>query len=442
MIVEFNLPPKVHLWCNVEEKDNDYNKKDRVNSDLEEIGSSNPINCAHVDCSLEAKLDYNDQAKRYSYCSSDCFWLEAKKLNSVKMTQVQETDPDYSTVRSKFLFGLPNAKIIAIIRLQMPKDITLRYQNYSLQVALENGVPTKNVIHSMFHGTPAACFPLDLVILNRVCNRFCGMCGIAKEGNKSICSKRRGRMWFASSSRVSLGYCGRNNTKAMFLVDVVSPKCDRILIVNKDKATLPRFLIIFEHDQYNHQPIRNCQLKATITKKTKQLAQISPNTNQQQRQELQAVNAEFTSRDKKFTAEVQRILTLLNTSIGSKDGVSTSCDLWQPISELRQSCGSQSENCDIVVAKAEPRDNDSSSSDQQSDANQSEASSGLWQKEDVLLMICVILLWLIFLAWGGKLSRDIIKNYYRRINDLKGSNLDKTGAWIDSKTNVVSDNSE
>ncbi|CAG8615454.1 8336_t:CDS:2, partial [Ambispora leptoticha] len=27
----------------------------------------------------------------------------------------------------------------------------------------------------------------------------------------------------------------------------------------------------------------------------------------------------------------------------------------------------------------------------------------------------------------GQLSRDIIKNYYRRINDLKGSKLDKIG---------------
>jgi len=35
------------------------------------------------------------------------------------------------------------------------------------------------------------------------------------------------------------------------------------------------------------------------------------------------------------------------------------------------------------------------------------------------------------------LSRDIIKNYYRRINDLKSSKL---GAWIDSKT--VTRNSE
>ncbi|CAG8494246.1 6793_t:CDS:2 [Ambispora leptoticha] len=264
LIVEFNLPPKIHLWCNVDhEKKNENhvtilgnnpppNKgKDRVNSDLEEIENSNSINCENVDCSLEAKLDPNDPTKRYSYCSSNCFWLESSKLDSVRMTQIQENDPDYSTVRSKFSFGLPNAKIIAIIRLQMPNEITQRYQNYSQNIALEKGVPSENVIHRMFHGTVAACLPLDLIILNRLCKKFCGMCGIAKEGNKSVYSKRRGKMWFASSSQVSLGYCGRNNMKAMFLVDVVSPKCDRILIVDKDEATLPRFLIIFRHKLHN-----------------------------------------------------------------------------------------------------------------------------------------------------------------------------------------------
>jgi len=34
---------------------------------------------------------------------------------------------------------------------------------------------------------------------------------------------------------------------------------------------------------------------------------------------------------------------------------------------------------------------------------------------------------------AGKRSKDIIKNYYRRINDLKGSKLDQISAWIDSK---------
>ncbi|CAG8541022.1 17_t:CDS:1, partial [Ambispora leptoticha] len=63
-----------------------------------------------------ATLDPNDPTKRYSYCSSNCFWYESNKLGSVKMTQLQGNDPDYSTVRSKFSFGLPNAKIIAIIR--------------------------------------------------------------------------------------------------------------------------------------------------------------------------------------------------------------------------------------------------------------------------------------------------------------------------------------
>ncbi|CAG8450040.1 3273_t:CDS:2 [Ambispora leptoticha] len=64
--------------------------------------------------------------------------------------------------------------------------------------------------------------------------------------------------------------------------------------------------------------------------------------------------------------------------------------------------------------EVELQDNDSS--DQQSDENQSEASSAVDINRGV-----------------GKLSRDIIKNYYRRINDLKGSKLDQIGAWIDSK---------
>ena len=34
----------------------------------------------------------------------------------------------------------------------------------------------------------------------------------------------------------------------------------------------------------------------------------------------------------------------------------------------------------------------------------------------------------------GKISKDSIKKYYHGFNDLKSSNLDKIGAWIDSKT--------
>ncbi|CAG8655099.1 6402_t:CDS:2, partial [Ambispora gerdemannii] len=101
-------------------------------------------------------------------------------------------------------------------------------------------------------------------------------------------------------------------------------------------------------------------------------------------------NAELTSRDEKFTAEVQRIFTMLNTSTA----------MWNQFKII----------FDRIMAERR------------------------CSFDDMCNVVMVDLLNL------GKIGKDSIKNYYRKINDLRGSNLDKIGAWIDSKT--VTRNSE
>ncbi|CAG8686421.1 6089_t:CDS:1, partial [Ambispora gerdemannii] len=198
-------------------------------------------------------------------------------------------------------------------------------------------------------------------------------------------------------------------------------------------------------------------------------------------------NAELTSRDEKFTAEVQRIFTMFNTSTARLDeiervlqnhhnnfgrvatefeSINGSISMLQ--NEINRYYAVVQARSDISpeiiepIEDAELQDNDSS--DQQSDANQSEASSGssqrsfsdmtseIWnqfkiifdmimaEKECSFDDMCNIVMVDLLNLGVGKLSKDIIKNYYRRINDLRGSNLDKIGSWIDSKT--VTHNSE
>ncbi|CAJ0908869.1 14610_t:CDS:2, partial [Entrophospora sp. SA101] len=55
-------------------------------------------------------------------------------------------------------------------------------------------------------------------------------------------------MWFANSSAISLGYCSNDPIKAIFIVDVISlvgPQAN-VIIVDKEEATLVKFLVLFQ----------------------------------------------------------------------------------------------------------------------------------------------------------------------------------------------------
>ncbi|CAG8569676.1 5488_t:CDS:1, partial [Ambispora leptoticha] len=184
-------------------------------------------------------------------------------------------------------------------------------------------------------------------------------------------------------------------------------------------------------------------------------------------------NAEFTLRDEKFTAEIQRILTMINTSTAKFDEIEQVLQTYhnnfgRVAAEFELINGSismlQNEinryyavvqaRSDISpeiriepIEEAEPGDNANQS--EASDSSQrsfSDTTSEIWNQFKIIFdrimaergcsfddMCNIVMIDLLNLR-VGKLSKDIIKNYYRKINDLRGSNLDKIGAWIDSKT--------
>ncbi|CAG8535490.1 10853_t:CDS:2 [Acaulospora colombiana] len=151
--------------------------------------------------------------------------------STTRIVRMNQNDPDYIAVQQRFLAGIPNAKIQAILRMNMPRRLVDAHENYKNQ--------TRQIVHQMFHGTRVACNPEKYYDNNAeltFCATGCGLCGISQNGNLCSVSKHSGRMWFARHSSTSLGYCGSVQIKAMFSVDVVSPSTtpQDIIIVDKE----------------------------------------------------------------------------------------------------------------------------------------------------------------------------------------------------------------
>ncbi|CAJ0834312.1 2401_t:CDS:2 [Entrophospora sp. SA101] len=192
---------------------------------------SNLSKCSNANCNRNKFIDPSDQkvydycgktysTKYYSYCSSNCYWLETTTLTQTKLTLLAPDDLDYDVAKRPFLNGIPSAKIHGIIRIQMPKIIVDAHQILKKQPGLKS--------YKLFHGTKTTCDPMNITrclktICNTSVNNNCGVCGIITKGNDTTCSRYGGTMWFAQSSNTSLCYCSVDKgNKAMFLLDVLS----------------------------------------------------------------------------------------------------------------------------------------------------------------------------------------------------------------------------
>ncbi|RHZ44699.1 hypothetical protein Glove_712g41 [Diversispora epigaea] len=174
-----------------------------------------------------------------------------KRTTRTIMSNLNSDDPQYIEIEKLFHSGLPNQNIFAIIHLQMPTKKVEIHEEYKKTFNI-------NSTHRMFHGTKNACNPELLVTQENdysFCKSGCGMCGIIQNGNQKKLSKHSSYMWFADNSITSNGYVGSTEIKAMFVVDIISPIKGSVLTTNRDRATLPRYLILFK--DYGAKPINN-----------------------------------------------------------------------------------------------------------------------------------------------------------------------------------------
>ncbi|CAG8619461.1 11013_t:CDS:2 [Ambispora gerdemannii] len=209
------------------------------------INASDRKRCALSTCHNLAYIDPQDPKKYKAYCSARCYWGQVSKQTQTLPTLLESHDLDYMAIHEKFIADLPRTQVLAIIRLQMSREISRNFFEYRKNLAITNKVKPEALTHRMFHGTKTGCDPTEMLCYNRFCEKSCGMCGIVREGNRKEFSRYAGKMWFAANSSISLSYCGCNSVKAMFVIDVVHADCGSIIIVDRDEATLPRYLIIF-----------------------------------------------------------------------------------------------------------------------------------------------------------------------------------------------------
>ncbi|CAG8597978.1 17999_t:CDS:2 [Rhizophagus irregularis] len=218
-----------------------------------------------VSTSIESSdMDQNDSAyetETDSYCCMKKKEKKGKKKSSksiktiktirrTKLKTLSPKDEEYIEIKKLFQAGLPNKNILGIIRLQMPTRLIKAHEQFKRELAQNNITSESQICHRMFHGTKTAFICKPQHFINNKCALFCkigcGVCGIVQEGNKTKYSRYNQRMWFANNSATSLSYCSSNNVKAMFVVDVVSTSPNSILIIEKDEATIPRYLIVFQ----------------------------------------------------------------------------------------------------------------------------------------------------------------------------------------------------
>ncbi|GES93469.1 hypothetical protein GLOIN_2v1684586 [Rhizophagus clarus] len=195
------------------------------------------------------------------------------KIYKTEMILLNPTDPKYISIKSSFK-GRPlsQSKILGIFELRMPTKLEERHETYKKSLSKITKKSIKEVTHQMFHGTTSNCSPerfIEELIYNqekdeeivkeyhverKFCGKDCGLCGIIQQGNRTKYTKtkslfRKNRMWFANDPYTSLYYCNGvvlKSVKSMFVVDVIKKNPGEVLIVNKERAALPRFLILFE----------------------------------------------------------------------------------------------------------------------------------------------------------------------------------------------------
>ncbi|RIA83354.1 hypothetical protein C1645_809261 [Glomus cerebriforme] len=241
--------------------------------------SSSPSQSPIIKKSFSSRLtdlirrDPTKNISNYSLNSSSNPSSKPTKIYKTQMIPLNSTDPNYELVKSLFK-GRPlsQSKILAIFELHMPTKLEKRHEAYKKSLSKRTGQSIQSITHRMFHGTTSNCSPERFVeelnyiqekdaeegkecyIERKFCEKDCGLCGIIQQGNKTKYTRtksffKKNRMWFANDPCTSLYYCNGvvvNPVKSMFVVDVIKKAPKGILVVNKERATLPRFLILFE----------------------------------------------------------------------------------------------------------------------------------------------------------------------------------------------------
>ncbi|GBB85306.1 hypothetical protein RclHR1_11870007 [Rhizophagus clarus] len=236
--------------------------------------SSSPSSSSVTKKSLSSRLTQLIRRDPKKNSSSSNPSQKPTKIHKTEMILLNETDPNYTLVKSLFK-GRPlsQSKILGIFELHMPTKLEKRHEAYKKSLSKRTGKSIEEITHRMFHGTISNCSPERFVeelnysqeneeeevkesfhVERKFCEKNCGLCGIVQQGNKTKYTRtkslfKKNRMWFAKDPCTSLYYCNGvlvKSVKTMFVVDVVKKASNGILIVNKDKATIPRFLILFE----------------------------------------------------------------------------------------------------------------------------------------------------------------------------------------------------
>ncbi|CAG8787846.1 33570_t:CDS:1 [Gigaspora margarita] len=152
------------------------------------------------------------------------------------MTLLSPSDLCYVHIAQKFVSWVPNAMIKGILKVEMAYNIVKPHLDLKMQMS--NTANGANVTYSMHHGTYASCDAMNILTnLAPSCSSNCGVCGILREGNKMGYSRSGpGKMWFASDSNFSLGYCRNSGIKTMFCVDVLYHTFNNngVIIIEKD----------------------------------------------------------------------------------------------------------------------------------------------------------------------------------------------------------------
>ncbi|CAG8545174.1 2921_t:CDS:2, partial [Scutellospora calospora] len=159
------------------------------------------------------------------------------RLNT-RMTALEPTSALYIEIYGRFAATMPNARVLAIIRMQMPTRLVEAHEKYKNNMARRSPQRTAaSVTFKMFHGTKCLCNPARYIGTDQW--TYCPTNSRCGNGNSSTFGKcGGGRMWFAQNSNISFGYCSNTQIKTMYTVDVVSiaPPNSSIIIVDKNEA--------------------------------------------------------------------------------------------------------------------------------------------------------------------------------------------------------------
>ncbi|CAG8587388.1 15946_t:CDS:2 [Acaulospora morrowiae] len=197
----------------------------------------------------------------HSLCDLYCYQTVWELITSPQLKNLSEADPEYTKIKNDFMSYMRHVKVISIIRIRLSKERTMRYLNLRKEMArscLKEGKIGRtrydstyfgDITRRVYHGTRATCDP-DRVLQRGCCkDKRCGMCGIIQYGIKSKFSKFGRKMWFSKKPSIaSIFSFNKTNSReyfsTMFIVDVLEINSDDSDVMF---ATLPRFLILYEH---------------------------------------------------------------------------------------------------------------------------------------------------------------------------------------------------